>query len=609
MTEFRAAKGLLLCPHLFLIPHHAVELPMLVFPPLLGALLLTALSAAGQQPSAFWRKPNITTSPADRVSIAGAAIEKALNRLGTDGQFTGEDYIIAGNFYYQMAEFDIVSNGTQYRDALQRYFPLAQTNRGNFTDTLVSILSANPELFVHYGLSYGYAAARAYVAYKDRVFLQYAVESWWFGRTYTLSQADIDAGKIGVKNFSVPALCQGATMVGGTFYSTDTGDTAINGLPTGYFAVLSAILAEATADPMYLQAAQQSTEFIRAHLVNNQNIAQDGMSGRASDSCLVSSIIEPYNSGLMMEGLATIASIHQDASTRNLLATIIQAAIVDTAWQGSNGIIANVGHGNGGDIYLVRGLGVAYSRNQTSPALHTYIQDYLAVQFNAILDLSTSGASDIYGGPWIGPPSATFSGGAQTLALSGLIAAISLNNGTEHSTVSSTSATASSASSSATVSFVPAVHEHPPPIGAIAGGFNRQQNKNLIYTDGHVQREPPMSEPAIRPFTVPSSPPSTVTAATSSVPSPPVSPQGYPNSKRARHLASPTTDSSRPSTSIATLAQESSPAIPSTAEVGRSRSPSAMPTEALVRLLNQRLQNQQWDEEEAPPVYPALSDR
>jgi predicted alpha-1,6-mannanase (GH76 family) len=69
---------------------------------------------------------------------------------------------------------------------------------------------------------------------------------------------------------------------------------------------------------MYLQAAQQSAEFIRAHLVNNQNIAQDGMSGRASDSCLVSSIIEPYNSGLMMEGLATIASINQDASTRNL---------------------------------------------------------------------------------------------------------------------------------------------------------------------------------------------------------------------------------------------------------------------------------------------------
>jgi hypothetical protein len=60
--------------------------------------------------------------------------------------------------------------------------------------------------------SYGYAAARAYVAYKDRVFLQYAVESWWFGRTYTLSQADIDAGKIGVKNFSVPALCQGGAL-------------------------------------------------------------------------------------------------------------------------------------------------------------------------------------------------------------------------------------------------------------------------------------------------------------------------------------------------------------------------------------------------------------
>jgi hypothetical protein len=49
---------------------------------------------------------------------------------------SGEDYIIAGDLYSQLAEFDIATNGTKYQDAFEQYFPLAQTNRANFTDPL-----------------------------------------------------------------------------------------------------------------------------------------------------------------------------------------------------------------------------------------------------------------------------------------------------------------------------------------------------------------------------------------------------------------------------------------------------------------------------------------
>ncbi|KAJ6506172.1 hypothetical protein C8R47DRAFT_1209375 [Mycena vitilis] len=130
---------------------------------LVGSSLLLTHSVAGQQVSALWRKPNITTS-IDRLTIAGAAIEKGLNSIGADGQFPGQDYSMAGNIYYQMADFDIAVSGTQYRNALQQYFVLAQTGRGNFADPIVSIL-----FNVHYGLLYGYAAARAYAAYKGPV--------------------------------------------------------------------------------------------------------------------------------------------------------------------------------------------------------------------------------------------------------------------------------------------------------------------------------------------------------------------------------------------------------------------------------------------------------
>jgi hypothetical protein len=56
--------------------------------------------------------------------------------------------------------------------------------------------------------SYGRAAARAYVAYKNPIFLEYAIQSWWFGRSYTLSQDDVASGKIATKSFTVQPTCQ-----------------------------------------------------------------------------------------------------------------------------------------------------------------------------------------------------------------------------------------------------------------------------------------------------------------------------------------------------------------------------------------------------------------
>ncbi|KAJ7117073.1 hypothetical protein C8R44DRAFT_592064, partial [Mycena epipterygia] len=194
---------------------------------------------------------------------------------------------------------------------------------------------------------------------------------------------------------------------------------------------LSALLAEATSDPMYLEAAEQSTDFIHAHLFNIQNVVLDSISGRANDSCALASFIEPYNSGLMIEGLAILASITQNASTQALLGTIIEAAMVNNAWQGSDGIIVNtetILKVPVGDLNMVRGLGAAYSRNSITPALRVYIEAYLAVQFNAVIDLATSGDSNIYGAAWSGPPSSVFGGSNQTGAISVLLSAITLQN-------------------------------------------------------------------------------------------------------------------------------------------------------------------------------------
>ncbi|KAJ7124303.1 hypothetical protein C8R44DRAFT_875357 [Mycena epipterygia] len=297
-----------------------------------------------QQTPLSWRKPNITSSFPDRVSIAGAAIEKAVAFIdSTTAQFPGESYGVAGTFYSQLAEFDAATNQTKYGDTLQQYFLLAEQQQGD----------------------------------------------------------ELNVGTLATKDFTLQKTCQGITMVGGTFYNQDLTSTDIVGLATGNFLVLSALLAEATSEDMYLEAARDSANFIHAHLYSVQNVVYDGIPAGANDSCAPANLRESYNSGLVIEGLAILYSITQNASIHDLVGDILTAAIPNTAWQGGDGIVATGGN-KMGDMFIVRGLSTAYLRNVTTPALKSYIEDYLSVQFNAVIDLSTINGSDIYGGSWIG---------------------------------------------------------------------------------------------------------------------------------------------------------------------------------------------------------------
>ncbi|KAJ7124370.1 hypothetical protein C8R44DRAFT_852259 [Mycena epipterygia] len=376
------------------------------------SLAFSTPHVVAQQTPLSWRKPNITSSFPDRVSIAGAAIEKAVAFIdSTTAQFPGESYGVAGTFYSQLAEFDAATNQTKYATG-------SQFLRGIIND----------------GLNYGHAAIIAYTTYKNPLFLEYAKQSWWWGRIYTISQDELNIGTLATKNFTLQKTCQSITMAGGTFYNQDLTSTDIVGLATGNFLVLSALLAEATSEDMYLQAARDSANFIHAHLYSVQNVVQDSIFAGANDSCApsVTNVLESYNSGLMIEGLAILYSITQNASIHDLVGDILTAAIPNTAWQGGDGIVATGGN-KMGDMFIVRGLSTAYLRNVTTPALKSYIEDYLSVQFNAVIDLSTKNGSDIYGGSWIGPPYPVFSGANQTNALQALISSINLRNQTSNS--------------------------------------------------------------------------------------------------------------------------------------------------------------------------------
>ncbi|KAJ7131248.1 hypothetical protein C8R44DRAFT_563228, partial [Mycena epipterygia] len=80
---------------------------------------------------------------------------------------------------------------------------------------------------------------------------------------------------------------------------------------------LSALLADATSDSMYLQAAVESADFIHSHLYGIENIVENYISASNvnNNECNVTSSTTPTNTGLMIEGLAILASITNDTST------------------------------------------------------------------------------------------------------------------------------------------------------------------------------------------------------------------------------------------------------------------------------------------------------
>ncbi|KAF5338860.1 hypothetical protein D9758_015565 [Tetrapyrgos nigripes] len=363
-------------------------------------------------------------------------------------------YGSAAILYAQIAEFDRLTNQTKYKDQLKGYFRSAEGLFALFLHPLCVLryLFSDPfppsrsepligwllnvafPVSLNYGLTYGYAATRAYAAYKDDDFLNFATDSWTSGYNYTLKQNEVDAKSTPVKEFGISQTCQGITMAGGTFWTTDPAEPSLNGLGTGSFFVLSAALAEATSNQTFLNAAAQSLTFIHAHLYNVEGVVQDTISANEGEQCATANGVFAYNSGLMIEGLAILAEVTGNASTQQLLRETVDAAIRNDAWQGKDGVVTN-----GGELFcdtstvyglLVRGLSAAYYRNTTPSDMRNYIKDYLGVQYNAILEQATTGQTNIYGSSWVGPPYSTFYGDNQTLAISGLLAAIPLTNDT-----------------------------------------------------------------------------------------------------------------------------------------------------------------------------------
>ncbi|KAL0071990.1 hypothetical protein AAF712_000913 [Marasmius tenuissimus] len=192
------------------------------------------------------------------------------------------------------------------------------------------------------------------------------------------------------------------------------------------------MLAKATQNQTYLNSGSNSKDFYYNQLRNPEGVLLDGI---WADSCASGNLTFPTNAvGAMIEGLATLLSLIKYPALRSL-EEIVDKAVSKVDWYDTEGILlVDDAQANAQLVaqYVVRGLSTIYIRNISQPALRPYIQEYLAVQYNAVLgNARGSGVNNnIYGGSWAReqPATSDFSFEQQTNALSILVAAISIRN-------------------------------------------------------------------------------------------------------------------------------------------------------------------------------------
>ncbi|KAK7041628.1 hypothetical protein VNI00_009223 [Paramarasmius palmivorus] len=388
---------------------------------------------------AFKQKPGIEVSLEEGKNLANAALENAIDMLNENltcqNTFVPSQHLLNRHFFLQVrhdiertlgiqvaiSDMDLLTSQTNKMglalDFIKRY-PTA--------DILLRAFNMKESAFDT--LLFGYAAMQAYTAYQRPQFLKAASDSWNHARNYALLTEDIKSGaRDRLLNYNyLQSSCQGETMAGGV------GD---GGAVCEAVRRLSAMLFEASSNETYKDAAIQSENFIRKQLYRNQGLI---LYQKNNQNCkVVTNDFAIQSAGFWIQGLSIWASISGDSSLTSLLSTqilrlkesvlaVTTQTTTEMSWQREDGIQVNDNPPTW-NSYLICGLRTAYIRlNSSNTDLKSYIQGYIGVQYNALLDLATRDQSNIYTGSWAGPPSSALEKENQISASEVLISGIPL---------------------------------------------------------------------------------------------------------------------------------------------------------------------------------------
>ncbi|KAK7024504.1 hypothetical protein VNI00_016256 [Paramarasmius palmivorus] len=556
--------------------------------PIAGSRLTVSVKAR----SPAWRKPDITISQQDRVDLASAALDKGINALQSNGVFNYTSGRIdfgpypSAYLHGLLAEFDISTQKMKYEDRVRMYFSRLES------DSKGAAVAELEE-------AYGYAAARAYSAYRDPLYLG-AAEKWWrIGTNATVSEADS------------LRVCNDTSIAGGMKDFTGSVQTT----ETALYLILTSLLAEATSNTTYLESATQTASFIRRHRYKDGIAIGGSLDPSSTSSCTPRSLDDDgdvRNTAFMIEGLAVLNSImgERDKTYDGMIKEAISIATNRIPeWQDTDGILkSSVFVGTGSDPYLVRALTTVYTRyvDSISTDLRDLIQEFVGVQYNAVLDLATTSGTNQYVANWTGPPSDEFDAFGQTSAGVALVAGISLGENLVVSgsgslglpTPTATSGASNNESSSeisggaiagAVLGAVIAVTAL---VGLVFYLYRRRRRHRRRISMSSVLDEGDQgtdTNPTVTPFRG--------AGMEKSMPSPFMLLRPTPNRVREK---SQTTTSQNSGTSTSNIDTSSASSPPN----DRGRVVEGMTTAELVQILNSRLQPGQWTEDEALPRYP-----
>ncbi|KAL0066828.1 hypothetical protein AAF712_006231 [Marasmius tenuissimus] len=259
----------------------------------------------------------------------------------------------------------------------------------------------------------------------------------------------------------------------------------------------------------------------------------------------------------------------------------------------------NLGGDNGEPrVHLMRGYTALYNGSVAPPDLKSYLESYISTQYNAVIDLATSGGSNIYGQAYDGPSNAEFNLNSQAAAIGALLGGVLLGgNETSPNTPLTTPPTTSPTTESNSSS------PRSTPVGAIVGGvIGGLAGIAVILTLGLLYlRKRHSGDHEDSPKVTPWTPAAPVYNST-----PVKDEDNTPSTEQAidsrsqlspQRLATSAPQSTYVSTSVddSTEAPSGSPNVPGIARAT---------TDQLVTALNRRLREEgRWDPEELPPEY------
>ncbi|VDB84913.1 unnamed protein product [Peniophora sp. CBMAI 1063] len=398
--------------------------------------LIWPMQATGQDfavPSG-WKKTNITLTHAQRLNYSENAARELRANINDNTGYPKDAPLYGlrtiSNMLIVLASQDWRSGDVSSRSTVMNTLDLYENNstaldgRGQNLDTCV----------------FGLAEIAAYDAYgKNESRLEIAKRNFDIVYTDFITTSDAQNG---VYTRALSTTC-GSNLGGLLFFNHGTTNTDVFAVGIGAWIALAARLYEITGNGTYLDAAEQSIQFMAStHMIDTSNTSALITDVVNASTCAFGTATPPGTAnpddvGFLLEGLSILANVTNGTSGdgfAQMLYELVPAIVTyqPASWDNTTtGILTKdtdpqAPYCSKG-IYI-RGLLEARLRNPSNDTLVSLIDEYLAIQFNAVITTAYN-PGDVYSKSWyqVNEDDTTYNTVAQVDALDVLNAATAIS--------------------------------------------------------------------------------------------------------------------------------------------------------------------------------------